>query len=183
MKNLCVFCGSREGTKPAFKESAVELGRKMVQEKINLVYGGSKAGLMGAISKVVLEGGGRVYGVSTNYLGATFEQHHKELEDLEVVDSMHDRKRLLIEKSDAFLAIPGGIGTLDEIAEVLTLSSIGQHRRPIGLLNVEGYYDNLLAFFKTMSENKFHGSFDDLIWVGEDIEAFFQYARLPFIET
>jgi uncharacterized protein (TIGR00730 family) len=146
MKRVCVYCGSSKGARPSYVEAARELGAALVRRGFGLVYGGSNVGLMGAIADTVLAGGGEVTGIIPEPLVAK-EVAHRGLSDLRVVGSMHERKALMAELADAFVALPGGFGTLEEFCEMLTWIQLGLHRKPCGLLNVEGYYDGLLSFF------------------------------------
>jgi uncharacterized protein (TIGR00730 family) len=154
MNRLCVFCGSSPGARPAYAEAAKELGRALVKRGTGLVYGGGSVGLMGILAQSVLEGGGRVTGIIPRLL-VERELAFNRLEDLRIVDSMHERKALMAELSDGFIALPGGIGTIEEFVEILTWTQLGIHDKPCGLLNVEGYYKSFLAFFDHMIEEGF----------------------------
>ncbi len=143
--SVCVYCGSRPGSAPAFAQAARETGRWIGQRGWQLVYGGGRAGLMGEVADATLAAGGRVVGVIPQSLMAR-ELGHTGLDELHVVQSMHERKRLMAERSDAFLALPGGIGTMEELFEVWTWRQLGYHDKPVGLLNTAGYYDALLSF-------------------------------------
>jgi uncharacterized protein (TIGR00730 family) len=143
--NICVFCGSSIGVNPAYVGAARALGRTLAARRIDLVYGGGNVGLMGVLADAVLEAGGRVTGVIPHALVAR-ELAHQRLTQLHIVDSMHDRKALMARLSDAFIALPGGFGTLEEFAEAVTWTQLGLHAKPCGLLNVAGFYDGLLAF-------------------------------------
>jgi uncharacterized protein (TIGR00730 family) len=147
MKNLCVYCGSKSGNDPGFMASAVSLGRTMAKRNIDLVYGGASIGLMGQIADSVLAGGGSVTGVIPE---ALFKQEvvHTGLSELISVGSMHQRKQKMAELSDGFIALPGGFGTLEELFEAITWSQLRIHTKPIGLLNVDGYYDQLDRFIE-----------------------------------
>ena len=142
---LCVYCASRRGEDPAFASAAAEVGDLMAARGIDLVYGGGKVGLMGIVADRVLAGGGRVTGVITEHLMKPEVAHHG-LDELVVVDDMPERKRVMFERSDAFLALPGGVGTMEEMFEVLCWSYLGLHPKPTGLLDVAGYYEHLIAF-------------------------------------
>ncbi|MDB4972675.1 MAG: hypothetical protein JWN48_1016 [Myxococcaceae bacterium] len=142
---ICVFCGSRPGVRESYREAAVELGRLMAQAQIGLVYGGASLGLMGAVADSVLAYGGEVIGVIPEKL-MTREVAHHGLADLRVVGTMHERKALMAELADAFVALPGGIGTLEELFEVWTWSQLGLHDKPCALLNTAGFYGQLSAF-------------------------------------
>jgi len=146
LKRVCVYCGSSSGDDPAYAGAARELGALLAQRGLGLVYGGGRVGLMGTIADAVLAAGGNVIGVIPEML-VKMEVAHLGLADLRVVGSMHERKALMVELADAFIALPGGFGTLEEFSEVLTWAQLGLHRKPQGLLNIAGYYDPLLAFF------------------------------------
>lgn len=144
-KRICVFCGSAEGADPAFLAAATEVGALLASRGIGLVYGGAKVGLMGAVANAVLAGGAQVMGVIPDRL-RTKEVAHDGLTELFVVDSMHARKAMMGHLSDAFIVLPGGWGTMEEMFEVLTWTQLRYHTKPIGLLNVNSYYSHLLAF-------------------------------------
>ncbi len=147
MKSLCVYCGSSYGAKPIYAEAARALAKEMVDRQIALVYGGGNVGLMGVIANEILRLGGKATGVIPQAL-MDKEVGHKELTHLHVVKDMHERKALMAELSDGFVAMPGGIGTLEELFEILTWSQLGFHQKPIGVLNVDGFYDGLIAFLQ-----------------------------------
>jgi uncharacterized protein (TIGR00730 family) len=155
MKAICVYCGSSPGARPEYAEAAVALGKAIADAGITLVYGGSNVGLMRTIADTVLAAGGRVVGVMPRVL-IDWEVVHIGLSELVEVDSMHERKRIMTERSDGFIAMPGGIGTLDELAEILVWSQLLLHRKPIALLNTERYFDPLLAFFDQMVTERFY---------------------------
>ncbi len=144
MQRVCVFCGSKPGARDAYLEAARELGAALVERGYGLVYGGASVGLMGAIADEVLARGGEVIGVIPEAL-VSRELSHRGLTELHVVGTMHERKALMAAKSDAFIAMPGGFGTFEELFEVVTWGQLGIHRKAVGLLDVEGYYDPLLA--------------------------------------
>ncbi len=146
MERIAVFCGSRTGTPPEFAAVAAALGRELAGRGLGLVFGGGRVGLMGVIADAVLAAGGSIIGVIPDFL-ARRELAHKGVGDMRVVGSMHERKTVMSELADGFIALPGGMGTLDEIVEILTWAQLGFHHKPCGLLNVGGYYDPLLAFF------------------------------------
>lgn len=154
MKSVCVFCGSSPGASPAYAEAAAHLGRTVAAQGLTLVYGGGHVGLMGVVADAALSAGGRVVGVIPEALEAK-ELAHRSLTELRVVGSMHQRKALMSELADAFIALPGGIGTLEEWFEVWTWSQLGFQRKPCGLLNVAGYYDHLLAFLDHVAAERF----------------------------
>ena len=143
--NICVFTGSRQGVLPAYAEAAKQLARDFVARGLGLVYGGGNVGLMNIIADSVLERGGRAIGVIPNSL-VSREVAHTGLSELRVVNSMHERKAVMAELSDGFIAMPGGIGTMEEFFEVLSWAQLGLHEKPCGLLNVSGYYDPLIQF-------------------------------------
>jgi hypothetical protein len=146
MKRICVFCGSSPGFRPVYAEAARATGRLLVERGIGLVYGGGNVGLMGEVADAVLAAGGEVTGVIPRALMER-EVGHRGLTELHVVGTMHERKALMVDLSDGFVALPGGYGTLDELCEALTWAQLGIHARPCGVLNVEGYFDPLLALF------------------------------------
>jgi uncharacterized protein (TIGR00730 family) len=154
MKSLCVYCGSSTGVSPAYAEAARELARAMVDEGIGLVYGGGNIGLMGIIASEVLRLGGNATGVIPQALMER-EIGHVDLTELHVVKDMHERKAMMAELADGFIAMPGGIGTLEELFEVFTWSQLGFHDKPIGLLNVAGFYDGLIGFLRHVVEQGF----------------------------
>ncbi|GJL66639.1 MAG: cytokinin riboside 5'-monophosphate phosphoribohydrolase [Nitrospirales bacterium] len=145
MKRLCVFCGSTKGSQAAYEQAARQLGQLLVERGIGLVYGGGNIGLMGVIAETVLKEDGEVIGIIPAAL-AEKELAFQELTDLRIVQTMHERKALMEQLSDGFLALPGGYGTLEEICEMVTWAQLNIHHKPCGLLNVEGFYDSLLAF-------------------------------------
>jgi len=145
MKRVCVFCGSSVGSKAVYAEAAGEMGRLIASKGIGLVYGGGNVGLMGVVADAVLEAGGEVIGVIPRAL-ADREIAHTGLTRLQVVDSMHTRKAMMAELSDAFIAMPGGVGTFEEFFEAITWTQLGLHRKPCGLLNVDGFYSPLERF-------------------------------------
>ena len=151
---LCVFCGSNPGNNPLYLEGAKRLGRTLAEEEIGLVYGGSSVGLMGAVADAALEAGGEVIGIIPRSLWEK-EVGHTGLKDLRVVDSMHQRKALMAELADGFIAMPGGVGTLEELFEVWTWAQLGHHRKPCSLLNINGYYDQLGLFLNHMVNEAF----------------------------
>ena len=143
---ICVFAGSSDGLKSDYAAAAQELGLQLATRNIGLVYGGAKVGLMGKVAEAVLEADGKVIGVIPEFLSSK-EVTHTELTELHVVSSMHERKQKMSDLSNGFIALPGGLGTLEEMAEILTWSQLGVHNKPCGLLNVSGYYNALIDFF------------------------------------
>ena len=171
MKTICVFCGSRLGNRPAYREAALAMGKAIAQQGCNLVYGGGNVGLMGLVADAVLEGGGQVVGVIPEFLSAK-EVAHDRITELYVVNSMHERKALMAELSDAFITLPGGFGTLEEFCEILSWAQLGLHQKPQGLLNVEGYYTPLLELFdRTVAEGFVQPTFRHLVVSAADPES------------
>jgi uncharacterized protein (TIGR00730 family) len=154
LTRICVFCGSSAGVRPAYAKAAREVGAALARRKIGLVYGGGSVGLMGAVADAALAGGGEVIGVIPETLVAR-ELAHSGLRDLRVVRSMHARKALMAELSDAFLTLPGAFGTLDETCEMLTWNQLEIHAKPCGILDVDGYYAPLLGFLDRAVEEGF----------------------------
>jgi uncharacterized protein (TIGR00730 family) len=154
IQSLCLFCGSSPGRDERHLAAARELGRLLAAEGIRMVYGGGRVGLMGAAADAALAAGGTVVGVIPRMLWDR-EVGHSGLSELHIVETMHERKALMVELSDAFVALPGGIGTLDELFETWTWGQLGIHRKPFGVLNVAGYFDSLLAFLDHVSEERF----------------------------
>jgi uncharacterized protein (TIGR00730 family) len=153
-RRICVYAGSNAGARPEYADAAAELARHLVQRDIGLVYGGGKVGLMGVLADTVLAEGGEAIGVIPQ---ALFDREvgHTGLTDLHIVGSMHERKALMAELSDAFVAVPGGIGTLEELIEVFTWSQLGIHAKPCGVLDVAGFYAGLSAFLDSMVDEAF----------------------------
>ncbi len=170
MKTIAVYCGSSFGTDEAFTQSAVDLGIALQRRGIALVYGGAQVGLMGAIADAVLSHEGTAIGVMPIFLGRKEIVHHH-LTELIEVETMHQRKEKMIALSDGFIAMPGGFGTMEELFEVLTWAQLGLHTKPIGLLNVNGYYDLFIAFLMNMVEKGLlRQSNFDLIIIGNEAE-------------
>lgn len=168
--SVCVYCGSRFGDDPAFERVARLLGTRLGARRGQLVYGGGRVGLMGAVADAALAAGARVVGVIPQAL-MDREVGHAGLSELHVVQTMHERKQLMAERADAFVALPGGIGTLEELYEVWSWQQLGYHDKPVALLNVDGYYDELLAFMRTGHRRGFvsdaqHGA----LIVDDDVE-------------
>ncbi len=177
LRRVAVFCGSRHGTEDAYVRASRGLGELMVRRGLGLVYGGGDVGLMGVIADAVLDNGGEVIGVIPESLRAR-EVAHEGLTELHVVDSMHERKRLMYSLADAMIALPGGIGTFDEFFEALTWNQLGIHRKPCGLLNVEGYYDPLVAMVRRAGDKRFVPAPEELIAVaGEAAELLDELGR------
>ncbi len=154
MQRICVFCGSNNGARPEYVAAAQGLGQVLAERGMALVYGGAGVGLMGAVADAALAAGGEVIGVMPRNL-VEREVAHQKLRDLRVVGSMHERKALMADLADAFIALPGGLGTLEEFFEVWTWAQLGEHTKPLGMLNVAGYYDPLLGFFDRLIEERF----------------------------
>ena len=154
MQRICVFCGSSPGALPEYRQAAERLGQVLIERQLGLVYGGARVGLMGQLAETVHNAGGEVIGVIPAAL-VEKEVAFKELPDLRVVDTMHARKALMAELADGFLALPGGLGTLEEFLEVLTWGQLGMHAKPCGILNVNRYFDHLLAFMDRSVEDTF----------------------------
>ncbi|MCP4214164.1 MAG: TIGR00730 family Rossman fold protein [bacterium] len=154
MKQVCVFCGSSRGNKPIYIEAAEELGRILAERNFGLVYGGANVGTMAAVAKSALKHGGKVIGVIPREL-VEREVALTELDDLRIVDSMHERKALMHELSDAFIALPGGLGTIEEVLEVFTWAQLEMHSKPCGLLNIANFYDKLVEFLEHVVSQSF----------------------------
>ena len=154
MKHICVFCGSSPGNNGLYMDSARQMGAVIAVHGLGLVYGGGRVGLMGAVAEGVLHAGGRVVGVIPRSLFDK-EVAYQGLSELHVVASMHERKAMMAEVADGFIAMPGGFGTLDELFEIITWAQLGFHRKPIGLLNVAGYFNPLLAFIDHIAQEGF----------------------------
>lgn len=152
--SICVYCGSRNGISPTYTQVAQEVGHWIGSHQGQLVYGGGENGLMGLVAKSTMEAGGRVVGIIPTAL-QTKEKPRIACDELHVVDTMHERKQMMAERADVFIALPGGIGTFEEFFEIWTWRQLGYHDKPIGLLNTEGYYDGLLAFAKSSVEQGF----------------------------
>lgn len=168
MRRICVFCGSSTGNRPEYRDAAERLAHELTRRNIGLVFGGGCVGLMGVIADTVLAAGGHVIGVIPHALVAR-EVAHKGLPDLRIVNSMHERKAMMAELSDAFIALPGGFGTFEEFCEVVTWTQLGLHRKRCGLLNVLGYYDPLLALFdRAVADGFVKPSSRDLVIADDD---------------
>lgn len=170
MKRIAVYCGSNKGVRPEYAAAAHELGVQLAREKIDLVYGGGMVGLMGIVADAVLKHGGHVIGVIPQKL-VIKEVVHEKLPDLRVVKNMHERKAMMAELADAFVALPGGYGTFEEFFEVLAWSQLGWHPKPFGLLNIAGFYAPLLAFLDhTRDEGFIRPQHRDLVLVADGAE-------------
>ena len=175
--SICVYCGSRPGADPRFAQSAHDTGAVIGNRGWELVYGGGKVGLMGMVADATLAAGGTVYGVIPQNL-MDKEVGHAGLTELHVVDNMHTRKTMMFERADAFVALPGGIGTFEELFEIWTWYQLGMHHKPFGLLNVAGYYDPLIAMLDSMVAQDFlNFPVRELLHVGTDAEELLQRLR------
>lgn len=169
MKRICVYCGSSFGENPIYVETARAMGEAIAKRGDELVYGGGKVGLMGTVADAVLAAGGRVIGIMPKFL-VDKEIAHKGLTELRVVDTMHNRKEMLLRISDAVIALPGGWGTYDELAEVVTWAQLGLHEKPIGVLNVNGFYNPLIAQMDhAIAEGFVRPAHRDLLIIDEDL--------------
>jgi len=177
MKSVCVYCGSNAGSRPAYTERAIALGTRLAKEGLALVYGGGNVGLMGIVADAALEAGGEVVGVIPEQL-VGWEVAHTGLTRLEVVANMHERKARMFDLSDAFVALPGGFGTLDEMFEMLTWRQLGLGDKPCAFLDVEGFFSPLLAMMDRMVDERFlHEDQRRDLWHGEDLDALFAWMR------
>lgn len=154
LKSICVYCGSNTGADPAYADAARAVGAALAQSAVRLVYGGGQVGLMGILADAALDAGGDVLGVIPDFL------HHKEIahprvSDMRIVATMHERKMIMAEEADAFIAMPGGLGTLEELFEMWTWSQLGRHDKPLGLLNINGYWNQMLGFLDHMQDEGF----------------------------
>ena len=154
IRTVCVYCGSGPGTNPRFMEAAKALGKVFAENDVRLVYGGGSLGMMGAVATSVLDHGGRVTGIIPDFL-TTRENALTRVQELIVTPDMHERKRLMFEHSDAFVAMPGGVGTLEELVEQLTWKQLGRHAKPVLLANIDGFWEPLLALFTHMRSTEF----------------------------
>jgi uncharacterized protein (TIGR00730 family) len=154
IKTVCVYCGSGPGTNPRFVEAAVALGKSFAENDIRLVYGGGSIGLMGAVAKSTLDHGGKVTGIIPDFLRAR-ENALTRVQEMIVTPDMHERKRLMFERSDAFVALPGGIGTLEELVEQMTWQQLGRHAKPVLLANIENFWEPLLSLLAHMRATEF----------------------------
>lgn len=156
MKSVCIYCGSSPGNHADFARAAKAMGRALAERELTLVYGGGAVGLMGLVADACMEAGGRVTGVIPEFL-AIKEVAHSGVKDMRIVASMHERKAMMEQLSDAFIALPGGIGTMEELFEIWTWAQLGQHRKPVGLMNAAGYFDGLIEFLDRMTDTGFVG--------------------------
>jgi uncharacterized protein (TIGR00730 family) len=174
MKRIAVFCGSNKGIRPAYAEAAERLGELLASERIELVYGGGMVGLMGIVADAVLKNGGHVIGVIPQLL-VIKEVVHEKLTDLRVVKNMHERKALMADLADGFIALPGGYGTFEEFCEVLAWGQLGYHRKPFGLLDAAGFYRGLMEFFDHATREGFiRPKHRELVMVEDNAEKLLQ---------
>ena len=170
MKSITVFCGSSMGENTLYEQKASELGHVLADENITLVYGGSNKGLMGAVADAALKNNGNVIGVLPSFLKA-MESAHNDLTELIIVDSMHERKTKMSELCGGVIALPGGFGTLEELFEMLTWGQLGLHKKPVAILNIDGYYDSLIHLINGMQNSDFlKQSSKDMLLVSDDIK-------------
>ena len=177
MRSVCVYCGSNAGARPAYAQKAVQLGERLAREGLAVVYGGGNVGLMGIVADAALAAGGEVIGVIPEQL-VGWEVAHAGLTRLEVVANMHERKARMFDLSDAFIALPGGFGTLDEMFEMLTWRQLGLGDKPCAFLDVDGFYAPLIAMMDRMVEERFlHVDQRRDLWHGDDLEGLFAWMR------
>jgi uncharacterized protein (TIGR00730 family) len=175
MKAVCVYCGSNAGSRPAYAQRAAQLGTRLAREGLAVVYGGGNVGLMGVVADAALRAGGEVVGVIPQQL-VDWEVAHREVTRLEVVDSMHARKLRMFDLSDAFVALPGGFGTLEEMFEMLTWRQLSLGDKPCAFLDVEGFYTPLMTMLDRMVAERFlHADQRRDLWHGEDLDALFEW--------
>ena len=173
-KSVAVFCGSKSGNNPLFEEHATKLGNLLAENKILLIYGGGNKGIMGAVANGVMDKNGQVIGIIPETLMG-WEQHHEGISELIVVENMHIRKRMMYERSDAAIILPGGFGTLDELFEMLTWNQLSIHNKPIYILNTAGFYDSLLAHIKNMvKENFLYSTMEDAFTIASNPSEIFK---------
>jgi uncharacterized protein (TIGR00730 family) len=169
LKNIAVYCGSSEGTELVYKQQAELLGKTIAKNNVTLVYGGAQIGIMGIVADAVMQNGSKTIGVIPKFL-CSKEVAHTGLTELIITESMHDRKLKMLELSDAMIALPGGFGTMEELFEVLTWAQLGLHSKPIGVLNVNGFYDDLIRLVGTMRKKEFLKSeHKDMLIVSDDV--------------
>ena len=177
MKRICVFCGSSSGNDPAYLETAVKVGEFLVANSVELVFGGGRVGLMGRIADTVMAKGGKAIGVIPAALDKKEIAHHG-LTELHIVDSMHERKAMMAELSDGFVAMPGGFGTFEEFCEIVTWAQLGIHQKPCALLNVNGFYDHMITMFDHSTRQGFiRDEHRGIVLVESDIESLFDLMK------
>ena len=179
---VCVYCGSNSGASPLYLQAATALGRALAHADISLVYGGGSVGLMGAVAQAALEANGHVVGIIPDFLKSR-EVMLQNVSDLIVTETMHERKHVMFEKADAFVALPGGIGTLEEVVEQMTWSQLGQHAKPIVLLNINGFWDPLITLLEHMRSERFINPERDVAFTvverAEDVVTAIRHAITP----
>ena len=169
MKNICVFCGSNTGKNPKNMIQAYKVGEALAKRKINLIYGASDFGLMGQVAKAVLDNNGKATGIMPEIFSSKVE--HPNLTELIITKDMKERKALMLEKSDGFITLPGGFGTLEELFEMITLNQIGYHKKPSAILNIDGFYDKLIEFLDQLVEEEFiHPIHRSALIISDNIE-------------
>lgn len=177
MKNILIYCGSSAGHNEVYKNTATEVGKTLANQGLNLVYGGGSVGLMGTVADAILANGGEAIGVIPSFM-EPWEVQHKGLTECIVTESMHSRKQIMAVKSDAVIALPGGWGTLDELFEILTWRQLGLHKMPIGILNTNGFYDDLLIMLKKMVSEGFVKEANlEMLIVDDNIESLLKKLR------
>ena len=177
MKNILIYCGSSAGYNEIYKNTATHVGKTLANQGLSLIYGGGSVGLMGTVADAILANGGEAIGVIPSFM-EPWEVQHKGLTECIVTDSMHTRKQLMAEKSDAVIALPGGWGTLDELFEILTWRQLGLHKMPIGILNINGFYDHLLVMLEKMVSEGFVKEANlKMLIVDDDIESLLEKLR------
>lgn len=184
MKSVCVFCGSSMGFHPIYRKTTEDLGRMIAAEKLTLVYGGGSVGLMGVLANTVMENGGKVIGVIPRFLYDK-EVGLDSVTELIIVDSMHERKQKMAELSNAFIALPGGIGTMEELFEIFTWSQLALIKKPVAILNVNHFYDEVITFINKMVQEGFlrHETADSLIHSGNVMELIIKIQAFNYSET
>ena len=171
---ICVFCGSRSGNNPSFSAEAAKLGTMLAEKNIRLVYGGGDIGLMGVVVRAVLESGGNATGVIPKFL-LEYEVGNPEVDEFIPVETMHERKAIMFDRSDAFVVLPGGIGTLDETIEITTWKQLRQHSKPIIIVNIDGCWDSMVNLFDSVIDAGFaHSSIKELITVVDSVDDVFE---------
>lgn len=185
MNSICVFCASSLGNNPIYAQTAYELGKILAENQIDLIYGGAQVGLMGKVAEGCLENKGKVIGIIPAFL-KTKEIAHASLTELITVQTMHERKALMHDKSDAFIALPGGFGTLEELFEILTWAQLNLHQKPVGILNINGYYDPLIQLVETMiTSGLLNEQYRGMLLISDSIEDLISQMNLyevPFVK-
>lgn len=185
MKSICVFCASSLGNDPIYAQTAFELGKILAENQIDLIYGGAQVGLMGKVAEGTLSNKGKVIGIIPEFL-KTKEIAHAFLTELITVKTMHERKALMHDKSDAFIALPGGFGTLEELFEILTWAQLNLHQKPIGILNINGFYDPLIQLVETMiTSGLLKQEYKAMLLISDSIEDLISQMNLyevPFVK-